>query len=142
MQDGTYATAQDNLDLLKKNSLDVKRERKIETVPIEEIYNVITQFHSPDPNSEISISEIYKQIGLSHRAFRDDQNKGKARLVTKYALLGLLFEKNKETSHEFTSHELGIIFSSLTHYIQTRSEPFQQEVKDIRKIVMNLIMET
>ncbi len=128
------------IELLKKSSLEIKRERHIETVPINEIYEIFYKFHSDDPNSEISIGEIYKQIGLSPRSFKDDQAKGQARKVTKYALLGLLAEQKPEL-RTFTHTELGIIFSALTHHIQTRAEPYRAEVKEIQRAVMQLMLD-
>ncbi len=121
-------------ELLNKNSLDVKRDRKIQTIDTNEIYEIIISQFSIPPQ------EVYKLIGLTPRKWTEDQKRGKTSLTTKFAILGLLSQRLNQRS--FSSHELSIIFSALTHHIQTRAEPFQQEVKDIRKIVMNLIMET
>jgi hypothetical protein len=121
-------------DLLKKNSLDIKRERKIETVDFEEINKIIFNLEEPG-----EYGNAYKKIGLSPRAFNDDKNKGKARLVTKFALLGLLAQQ--QNHHEFTFDELAIIFAALIHHCETRAPQFRKEVKEIQKTIANLMLE-
>ena len=105
----------ENESLLKKSSLDLKKERKIETVDIKEIYNILYKFNKND-NPDFSMEEIYSQIGLSPRSYRHDKQKGHSRKITKYALLGLLNEQQEsqqEKIHKFTFDELVLIFSAL-----------------------------
>jgi hypothetical protein len=117
--------------LTQKSSLDIKRERHIETVPFTKIEKLI-----PDNTTG---REIYSQIGLGAKSFNDDMAKGKARKVTFYAILGLLSE-HRET-HTFSYDELCIILGALIHHTKSRSEPFKQEIADIQKIIMRLMLD-
>jgi GH25 family lysozyme M1 (1,4-beta-N-acetylmuramidase) len=123
--------------LTKKSSTEIKYERKLQMVDFIEINNICyaLTFIEDKP-----YAYFYNQIGLSSRAYKDDSEKNQARKVTKYALLGLLAEKRKINQHTFSSTELSIIFSALTQHIETRAKPFQEEVINLRKIIMNLIL--
>jgi hypothetical protein len=123
--------------LTKKSSTEIKHERKLQMVDFLEINNICTELNHIENNPG---SYFYYQIGLSSRAYKDDIEKNQARKVTKYALLGLLAEKQKINQHTFSSTELSIIFSALTQHIETRAKPFQEEVINLRKIIMNLIL--
>jgi hypothetical protein len=125
------------INLLLKSSLEVKRPRgKSETVNIEEIEEILFQF-----KDEIYWGNIYSKIGLSPRAYKDDKERGQARKVTKYALLGLLSEQQSKNQHNFTYNELAILFSAITHHIPTRAPPYRQETKDLQIVIGNMMME-
>jgi hypothetical protein len=123
--------------LTQKSSTEIKRERKLQMVDFLEIDSICFVLSCTEDKP---YSDFYNQIGLSSRAFKDDIEKNQARKVTKYALLGLLAEKQKANQHTFSSTELSIIFSALTQHIETRAKPFQEEVINLRKIIMNLIL--
>jgi hypothetical protein len=123
--------------LTQKSSTEIKRERKLQMVDFIEINNICCSLSYIEDKP---YSDFYNQIGLSSRAYKDDSEKNQARKVTKYALLGLLAEKQKANQHNFNSHELGIIFAALNTHIETRAELYKQDVRDIQKIIMNLIL--
>lgn len=137
-QSASLTTNPSNISsLLAKTSLDLKKERNLEYVDFEEIHGIILGLLNIS-----SGGDAYKQIGLTPQTFNKDKAKGKARKVTKFALLGLLSQQSQSKDlHQFTPDELSLIFCALLHYTQTRSEKYKQEVIDLRNVVSNLFLE-
>lgn len=115
--------------LLQQTSAEIKQQRRGEMVKFTEIEELI-------PHNTTG-RELYQQIGLSARTFNEDLARGECKKVTKYAIIGLLAQKN----HHLTVDELSIIFSALTTHIQTRAPQYREEVKQIQKTIMNMIVE-
>ncbi len=128
-------------NLLSKTSTEVKeikeQKRSLETVDIQEIYDIYNNYFIKNLN-QLSIEEIYIQIGLSKRILANDKSRGFARKVTKYALIGYIQEQNQQNQHNFTYEELTLIFTSLLSLSQLM--PLEtKKIKNLQKIIANLI---
>lgn len=94
-------------EILKENSSQAKK-RETQTIPWQEVEETLSKIIEKSSLTEV---EIFKTIGLSPSSFYDGKREGKCRLVTKYALEGLLTKISPNQA--FTFSELSLIFSSL-----------------------------
>jgi len=102
-------------EILSQTSTEIQAEKAIkretQTTKWEEIETLLQNF--PPEKDPI---EYFKEIGLSPSSYYDAKRNGKARKVTKYALMGLLAEQRQEVPQSFTFDQLALFFTALLLY--------------------------
>jgi len=102
-------------EILSQTSTEIQAEKTIkretQTIKWEEIETLLQNF--PPEKDPI---EYFKEIGLSPSSYYDAKRNGKARKVTKYALMGLQAEQRQETPQVFTFNQLLLLFTALMTY--------------------------
>lgn len=123
------AIPQATQEILRETSEQIKKQRDETFVAWQEIENIL--------QNQDGLT-LYKELGLSSSNFYENKRNNKARLVTKYALLGLLAEKTQST-YQFSHQELALIFTSLLFFQTSATPEILEQINKLQTVLAKLM---
>lgn len=116
------------------NEIQQRKPRHFEAVPFCEIIDLLQEL------PQLTSLEAFKKIGLSPSSHNESKNEGKCRLVTKYAIKGLIAEQTENQNHKFDTNELATLFTALLFYQKHTNDI--ETLKNLQKTISKLLIES